>query len=84
MALAQDLFAITPHIEFKHLKGSQIILSDAITRIKRFSLYNETAAIHEPHNDVLPPVSTSQENLEILIFDCDVTWQVLNTSPRTP
>ena len=38
MAWAQDLFAITPHIEFEHLKGSQNVLSDAIMRIKRFSL----------------------------------------------
>ena len=75
MAWAQDLFAITSHIEFEHLKGSQNILSDAITRIRRFSLYNKMTPAHESHNDVLPPVAPSQEHLEILIFDCDITWQ---------
>ena len=30
MAWAQDLVAITPDIEFEHLKGSQNILLDAL------------------------------------------------------
>ena len=76
MAWAQDLFAITPHIEFEHLKGSQNILLDAIMRIKRLSLYNEIVPIHESHNDVPPSVSPSQANLEIPIFDHDIIWQV--------
>ena len=73
-----------PHIEFEHLKGSQNILSDAIMRIKRFSLYNEIIIpTPESHNDMLLPVSPSQENLEILIFDWNVTWQVHNIARDT-
>ena len=63
MAWTQDLFAITPHIECEHLKGSQNILSHAITRLKRFSLYNKIIPTPEPHDDVLPSVHPSQENL---------------------
>ena len=83
MAWAQDLFAITPHIEFKHLKGSQNILSDAITRIKRFSLNNEIIPTPELHDDVLFSVSPSQENLEIPIFGQNVMWQVHNVARDT-
>ena len=53
MAWAQDLFAITLHIKFKHLTGSQNILSDAIMRIKMFSLHNEIVPTPESHDDVL-------------------------------
>ena len=70
MAWAQDLFTITPHIEFEHLKGSQNILSDAIMRIKSFFLYNKIVPIHESHNEVPPYVCPSP------IFDSDITWQV--------
>ena len=78
-AWAQDLFAITPHIEFEHLKGFQNILLDVIMRIKKFSFCNEIVPIHESHhNDVPLSVFPSQENLEILVFDCDITWQVYN------
>ena len=83
MAWAQDLFAITPHIEFEHLKGSQNILSDAIMRMQRFSLYNKIISTSEPHDNVLPLVHLSQENLETPIFDWNVMWQVHNVNePR--
>ena len=80
MAWAQDLFAITPCIEFEHLKGSQNILLDAIMRIKRFSLYNKIIPAPGSHedDDELLPVHPSQENLEVPIFDRDVTWQIHN------
>ena len=80
MAWAQDLFAITPHIEFEHLKGTQYILSDAIMRIKRFSLFNKIVPAPEFHEDEDEslPVHPSQENLEVPIFDRDVTWQINN------
>ena len=78
-AWAQDLFAITPHIEFEHLKGSKNILSDAIMRIKRFSLNNKISSVSRPqdHEESLT-VHPSQENLEVPIFDRDVTWQIHN------
>ena len=77
MVWAQDLFAITPHID---LKGSQNILSDAIMRIKRFSLCDKIISTSEPHDDL---VHLSQENLEAPIFDWNVTWQVHNVNaPR--
>ena len=80
MAWAQDLFVIIPNIEFEHLKGSQNILSDAITRIKRFSLHNEIVLVPGSHKDYEEslPVHPSQENLEVPIFDRDVTWQIHN------
>ena len=77
---AQDLFAIMPHIEFEHLKGSQNILSDAITRIKRFSLSNENVLASESHEDEKEsiPVHPLPKDLEVPIFDRDVTWQIHN------
>ena len=80
MAWAQDLFAITPHIELKQLKSSQDILLDAIMRIKRFSLYNKIIPALGSHedDDKSLPVHPSQENLEVPIFDRDVTGQIYN------
>ena len=78
MAWAQDLFTITPHIEFEHLKCSQNILPDAIMRIKRFSLYNKIVLApgsHEDDNESIP-MYPLQENLEVPIFDRDVIWQI--------
>ena len=37
----------------------------------------------EPHNDLLLPVSPSQEDLEIPIFDWNVMWQVHNVARDT-
>ena len=82
-AWAQDLFAITPHIDFKHMKGSQNILSDAIMRVKRFSLYNKIIPIPESQSDSLLLISPSQESLEIPIFDRYITWQVHNVVKET-
>ena len=74
---AQDIFAITPHTNFEHLKGTQNILSDAISRIKSFALYNDIpsqcdSCSSETTSNVLP----SQEDLEVPIFDRDVKWHV--------
>ena len=84
-AWAQDLFAIMLHIEFEHLRGSQNILSDAITRIKRFSLYNKIVLASGHHDDDKEslPVHPLQEDLEIPIFDRDVTWQIDNIGRDT-
>ena len=82
-AWAQGLFAILPHIEFKHLKGSQNILSDASMRIKRLPLYKEIISIPKSQSDALLPASPSQDKLEIPIFDQDVTWQLHNVIKET-
>ena len=82
---AQDLVAITPYIDFEHLKGSQNILSDAISRIKRFSLYNEIPSTSDLHScEATPTVLPSQENLEVPIFDRDVTWHVNHVNTEIP
>ena len=52
-------------------------------RIKRFSLHNEIVPTPEPHDDVLLLVSPSQENLEIPIFDWNITWQQQNVARDT-
>ena len=84
-AWAQDLFAITPYIDFEHLKGTQNILSDAILRIKRFSFYNEIDLTSDLHShEVTPTVLPSQENLEVPIFDRDVTWHVNHVNTEIP
>ena len=84
-AWAQDLSALTPYIDFEHLKGTQNLLSDAILRIKRFSLYNEIPSTSDSHGcKATPTVLPSQENLEVPIFDGDVTWHVNHVNTQIP
>ena len=54
-------------------------------RIKRFSLYNKIIPAPGSHedDDELLPAHPSQENLEVPIFDRDVTWQIHNINRDT-
>ena len=60
-------------------------MSDAISRIKRFSLYNEIPLTSDSHScEATPTVLPSQENLEVPIFDRDVTWHVNYVNTEIP
>ena len=45
-------------------------MSDAVSRLERYNLYNP----HDP-SDPKIPIHPEEENLEISIFDRDVTWK---------
>ena len=66
----QELYAITNQITFKHIKGKDNVMSDAISRLERYNLYH-------PHDSADPkiPIHPEEENLEMSIFDRNVTWR---------
>ena len=66
----QELYAITNQITFKHIKGKDNVMSDAISRLERYNLYH-------PHDSTDPkiPIHPEEENLEMSIFDRNVTWR---------
>ena len=66
----QELFAMSNHITFKYIKGKDNVMSDAVSRLEQYNLYNP----HDP-SDPKIPIHPEEENLEISIFDRDVTWK---------
>ena len=66
----QELFAMSNHITFKYIKGKDNVMSDAVSRLERYNLYNP----HDP-SDPKIPIHPEEENLEISIFNRDVTWK---------
>ena len=60
-------------------------MSDAISSIKRFSLYNDIPLTSDLHScEATLTDLPSQENLEAPIFDRDVTWHVNHVNTEAP
>ena len=38
---SQEMYAITPHIEFKHIKGKENVLVDSLSRLKHLGLHDD-------------------------------------------
>ena len=38
---SQEIHAITPHIEFKHIKGKENILADSLSRLRHLGLHDD-------------------------------------------
>ena len=45
----QEIYTITPHIEFKHIKGKENILADSSSKLKTLGLYETNTPEKEGH-----------------------------------
>ena len=58
---SQEMHAITPHIEFKHIKGKENGLADSLSRLRCLGLHNDNDP-KEPDQEYGKSIFVTDEN----------------------